>query len=141
MTSRHTTAPSQRRSPRPEICLAFLGDFHQAAGMPETPSSSRPTGDLFADEVLPIIGLPSLHDVLQLNCPMLSPHRIDQWVARFNQANAELDCRFSDEQNDATEEEQDGIWYDHMKSIALVCLTEIDDQLDNETHVPRRNLE
>lgn len=106
--------------------------------MPQTSPSLHPTWDFFADEVLPVIGFASLHYVLQLNCPMLAPDRVDHWASRFKVANDELESGFGDEPDGLTEEERDGLWYDQMKSIALECLSEIEQILGRDSNdMPR----
>ena len=94
--------------------------------MPETPPPLRPTWDVFADSVLPIIGLPPLRNELARICPSLAPDRIDHWVAEFNNESLDLDSRVAEGDDGWTDEEIDGLWYDRMKSIALECLSEIE---------------
>lgn len=93
-------------------------------------SSSQlfPTWDRFADEILPVVGLPSLRSQLSALCPTLSADRVDYGVAQFNDVDEAIDSRFALGSGDLTEEEMDGIWYDRMKAIAVECLNEIDER-------------
>lgn len=93
-------------------------------------SSSQlpPTWDRFADEILPVVGLPSLRSQLSTLCPILSADRVDYWVAEFNDVDEDLESQSAEGPGDLTEEERDGIWYDQMKAIALECLNEIDEK-------------
>lgn len=95
-------------------------------------SPVRPTWDLFADEVLPHVALPTLHARLQLVGFGLPPDRIEHWVRQFNGVNDDLELRFADEPGDWTDEEMDGFWYDRMKATSLECL----DEIRGAHHVP-----
>lgn len=90
-------------------------------------STNAQLWDLFADEVLPWIGLPQLSGQLRSVCPDLPPERIDYWVARINSSNRAVEETAGADEAEWTHEEVDGIWYDHMKAIALDCIQEAAD--------------
>lgn len=78
--------------------------------------------DLFADEVLPWIGLRELPHQIESACPELTPERVTFWVGQFNTA-----WPHGYETSDGgteTSDEADGRWYDRMKAIALDCIEE-----------------
>lgn len=95
-------------------------------------SHVAPTWDAFVDDVLPWVGSPSLAGQLAAIAPTLNARELAVWVKRFNDSDAAHRDGIGAADHGWEQDEADGIWYDHMKAIALQCLMEIDLHVDNE---------